>query len=157
GAYRASLGVARGRSQGLRLVLRLPRELALLPWEAMFDQETQTYLCRREPLVRHVPAPYTPDPLEVSRRLRILGLVASPRGLPALDVEAEQEHLSEALAQPLAHGRVELEWVSEASWDGVHERLLAGPWHVVHFVGHGDFDPGADEGVIALVGENGRA
>jgi hypothetical protein len=158
GTYRACLGVAGGRDQELRLVLRLTApELAVLPWEAMFDPETGTYLCRREPLVRHVPAPYTSGPLEVSLPLRILGLVASPRGLPLLDVEAEQEHLTEALAQPLANRRVELRWVRQASWDGVHERLLAEPWHVVHFVGHGDFDPGVDEGVIALAGEDGRA
>ena len=158
GAYRASLGVARGRDQGLRLVLRLTApELAVLPWEAMFDPETETYLCRREPLVRHVPAPFIPDPLEVSRPLRILGLVSSPRGLQPLDVEAEQERLTRALAQPLADRRVELDWVLQPSWDAVHERLLGEPWHVVHFVGHGDFDPAADEGVIALVGETGRA
>src|SRR5215471_1205502 len=158
GAYRASLGVARGRDQGLRLVLRLTApELAVLPWEAMFDPETETYLCRREPLVRHVPAPFIPDPLEVSRPLRILGLVSSPRGLQPLDVEAEQERLTRALAQPLADRRVELDWVLQPSWDAVHERLLSEPWHVVHFVGHGDFDPAADEGVIALVGETGRA
>src|SRR5215467_13696946 len=158
GAYRASLGVARGRNQGLRLVLRLTApELAVLPWEAMFDPETETYLCRREPLVRHVPAPFIPDPLEVSRPLRILGLVSSPRGLQPLDVEAEQERLTRALAQPLADRRVELDWVLQPSWDAVHERLLGEPWHVVHFVGHGDFDPAADEGVIALVGETGRA
>jgi len=153
GAYRSSLGVARGRNQDLRLVLRLTApELAVLPWEAMFDPETDSYLCRREPLVRHVPAPYVPDPLQVSRPLRILSLVASPRGLPPLDVDAEQERLTRALAQPLAERRVELDWVLQASWDRVHERLLSEPWHVVHFIGHGDFDPGVDEGVIALVG-----
>jgi hypothetical protein len=156
-AYRAGLGVARGRGQDLRLVLRLTApELAVLPWETMFDPETGSYLCRREPLVRYVDAPFVPDALDVSRPLRILGLVASPRGLPALDVEAEQERLTTALAQPLAERRVELDWVLQASWDRVHERLLSEPWHVVHFVGHGDFDPELDEGVIALVGENGR-
>ena len=66
----------------------LPPELAALPWEMLFDPETETYLCRHEPLVRrHVPAPYTPDPLEVRDPLRILGLVSSPRGMSSLDVE----------------------------------------------------------------------
>jgi CHAT domain-containing protein len=27
---------------------------------------------------------------------------------------------------------------------------------VLHFIGHGDFDPGRDEGLLALVGEDGR-
>jgi len=158
GTYRASLGVAQQRGKRLRLVLRLTApELAALPWEMLFDPETETYLCRQEPLVRHVHAPYTADPLEVRPPLRILGLVASPRGLQALDVEAEKDHLAEALAVPVAEGLVELVWVPEATWDGVHARLLAGEWHVLHFVGHGDYDTRTDEGVLALVGRGGRA
>jgi tetratricopeptide (TPR) repeat protein len=158
GTYRASLGVAQQRGRRLRVVLRLTApELAALPWETLFDPETGTYVCRQEPLVRHVPAPYTPDPLEVRPPLRILGLVASPRGLPVLDVDAEKQHLAEALAEPIAAGLVELVWVSEATWEGVHARLLAGEWHVLHFVGHGDYDTGTDEGVLALVGADGRA
>lgn len=158
GMYRASLGVAQQRGDRLRVVLRLTApELAALPWEALFDPETQAYLCRQEPLVRHVPAPYTADPVEVAPPLRILGLVASPRGLPALDTEAEKEHLAEALAGPLAEGLVEVTWVPEATWEGVHTRLLSGEWHVLHFVGHGDYDTEADEGVLALAGADGRA
>jgi tetratricopeptide (TPR) repeat protein len=157
GAYRASLGAVQGLGSPLRVVLRLTApELAALPWEALFDPETETYLCRREPLVRHVPAPYTREPLEVVPPLRILGLVASPKGLPALDVEVEQHHLETALAGPIAEGLVALVWAREATWDAVHEALLAGPWHILHFVGHGDYDTHNDEGLIALVGENGR-
>jgi CHAT domain/WD domain, G-beta repeat len=158
GAYRASLGVSQERGQKLRVVLRLiAPELAQLPWEALFDPETESYLCRREPLVRHVPAPFTPDPLEVSPPLHILGLVASPRGLPPLDVELEQRRLAEALAQPIAAGLVELVWVPEATWDGMHAKLLEESWHVLHFIGHGDYDSRSDDGVIALVGREGRA
>jgi hypothetical protein len=158
GTYRASLGAAQQQGKRLRLVLRLTApELAALPWEMLFDPETETYLCRQEPLVRHVPAPYTAEPLEVRSPLRILGLVASPRGLQALDVEAEKAHLAGALAGPAADGLVELVWVSQATWDGVHAQLLAGQWHVLHFVGHGDYDTTTDEGVLALVGRDGRA
>jgi CHAT domain len=158
GTYRASLGVAQQRGHRLRVVLRLTApELAALPWEMLFDPETETYLCRQEPLVRHVPAPYTPDPLVVRPPLRILGLVASPRGLPLLDVDAEKQHLAEALAEPVAAGLVKLVWVPEASWEGIHSQLLGGEWHILHFVGHGDYDIRTDEGLIALVGGDGRA
>jgi len=158
GLYRASLGVVQQRGERLRVVLRLTApELAALPWEMLFDPETETYLCRKEPLVRHVPAPFTGPPLEVRPPLRILGLVASPRGLPPLDVEAEKAHLAEALAEPIAGGLIEVAWVPEATWAGVHTRLLAGDWHVLHFVGHGDYDTGTDEGVLVLVGADGRA
>jgi tetratricopeptide (TPR) repeat protein len=158
GTYRASLGVARQCGEPLRVVLRLtaPR-LAALPWEALFDSETQHYLCRKEPLVRHVPAPFTPQALDVAPPLRVLGLVSSPRGMPALDVAAEQQRLSEALATPIAEGLIDLEWLAQASWNGVQEKLLSNHWHVLHFIGHGDYDVASDQGVIALVGENDRA
>jgi hypothetical protein len=157
GMYRASLGVAQQRGHRLRIVLRLTApELAALPWEMLFDPETETYLCRQEPLVRHVPAPYTVDPLQVEPPLRVLGLVASPRGLHPLDVEAEKFHIEEGLAGPIAEGLMEMTWVPEATWHGVHARLLAGQWHVLHFIGHGDYDSRTDEGLLAFVGTDGR-
>jgi hypothetical protein len=156
--YRASLAVARERDTKLRVVLRLlAPELSVLPWEALYDPELETYLCRKEPLVRHIPAPYTPEPLPVELPLRVLGLIASPRGLQSLDVEAEQEQLERALAAPVATGKLQLEWLAQASWDGVHERLLTERWHVLHFIGHGDYDLDTDEGRLALLGEDGRA
>ncbi|MCG2624340.1 CHAT domain-containing protein [Arthrobacter sp. I2-34] len=158
GAYRASLGAAQQAGDELRLVLRLAApELAALPWEMLYDPETGSYLCRTEPLVRRIPAAdYNPRPLKVAPPLRILGVVSSPRGLQTLDVEAEKAHLEEALAGPVAAGLVELVWTPEATWDGIHEQLLAGPWHVLHFIGHGDYDLGSDEGLIALVDAHGR-
>lgn len=159
GTYRASLGAAQHAGQQLRVVLRLAApELATMPWETLFDPETETYLCQTEPLLRHIPAPdYNQNPLDVAPPLRILGIVASPRDLPALDVQTEKDHLSQALAGPASEGRVELVWAKSGTWDDVQSMLLAGPWHVVHFVGHGDYDSRTDEGRIALVGPDGRA
>ena len=158
GSYRASLGAVQQRGERLRVVLRLTApELAALPWEAMFDPERGAYLCRTEPLVRRVDAPYTPDPLRVEPPLHILGLVAGPRGLPPLDAEAERHNLEAALARPLAGGLVELTWAPDASWETIHDLMLDGAWHILHFVGHGDYDPTTDEGVLALVGPGGRA
>ncbi|WP_426004893.1 CHAT domain-containing protein [Paenarthrobacter sp. NyZ202] len=159
GTYRASLGAAQHAGQQLRVVLRLAApELATMPWETLFDPETETYLCQTEPLLRHVPAPdYHQNPLDVAPPLRILGIVASPRDLPALDVQAEKDHLGRALAGPVDEGRVELVWTRSGTWDDIQSTLLSGPWHVVHFVGHGDYDSRTDEGRIALVGQDGRA
>ncbi|MFD9303177.1 CHAT domain-containing protein [Streptomyces sp. NPDC060048] len=156
GTYRASSGVAQERQERLRIVLRLKTpELALLPWETLFDPDAEVYLCRQEPLVRHVPARYTPEPLQVKPPLRILAVIASPRGLPLLDTDAERGRLEEALADQIDAGRVELTWVPQASWDRVHGRLLEGEWHVLHFIGHGDYDESADEGLIGLVDSGG--
>ena len=158
GRYRASAAVADMHGEGLRVVLRIDSPaLAGLPWEAMYDQAAGAYVCRQDQLVRHVPVASVPAPLRVRPPLRILGVVSSPRGLPALDVEKEQDQLARALARPASQGLAEVHWAPTATWADLQDLLLDGEWHVLHFIGHGDFDPGRDEGVLALVGEDGRA
>ena len=150
--------VAAVRGEGLRVVLRIDTPaLAGLPWEAMFDQAAGTYVCRQDQLVRHVPVASVPAPLRVRPPLRILGVVSSPRGLPVLDVDKEQDQLARALARPASQGLAELHWAPSATWADLQDLLLDGEWHVLHFIGHGDFDPGRDEGVLALTREDGRA
>jgi hypothetical protein len=156
--YRASRAVAADRGEGLQLRLRMGAPgLAALPWEMLYDRDSQAYLCRKEPLVRQVEGDQSPAALSVKPPLQVLGVVSSPRGLEPLDVAAERQHLEEALAPHLRSGRVRLEWVEHATWEELHDRLLQRSWHVLHFIGHGTFDDAADEGVIALVGADGRA
>ena len=158
GRYRAAAAVAAERGEGLRVVLRIDTPaLAGLPWEAMYDQAAGAYVCRQDQLVRHVPVASVPAPLRVRPPLRILGVVSSPRGLPALDVDKEQDQLARALARPASQGLAELHWAPSATWADLQDLLLDGEWHVLHFIGHGDFDPGRDEGVLALTREDGRA
>ena len=33
---------------------------------------------------------------------------------------------------------------------------MDGPWHIVHYIGHGDFDQAHDEGYLSLVAPDGR-
>ncbi|MEX5296106.1 CHAT domain-containing protein [Kocuria sp. CPCC 205268] len=155
--YRSSLDVAAEHGESLRLVLRLSApELTPLPWEAMYDPVTGTYVSRSEPLVRHVPVASAPRPLRVEHPVRVLGIIASPKGMPVLDVEAEEQYLTSALSVPIRQGRIELEWIRHATWQRIQDTLLSDQWHIVHFIGHGDFDARADEGVLALEGEDGR-
>ena len=158
GRYRAAAALAALRGEGLRVVLRIDTPvLGGLPWEAMYDQATGAYVCRQDQLVRHVPVASVPAPLRVRPPLRILGVVSSPRGLPVLDVDKERDQLARALARPVEQGLAELHWAPSATWADLQDLLLDGEWHVLHFIGHGDFDPGRDEGVLALVREDGRA
>jgi WD40 repeat protein len=158
GRYRAAAAVAATRGEGLRVVLRIDTPaLAGLPWEAMYDQAAGAYVCRKDQLVRHVPVASVLAPLRVRPPLRILGVVSSPRGLAALDVEKEQDQLARALARPASQGLAEVHWAPGATWADLQDLLLEGEWHVLHFIGHGDFDPDRDEGVLALVREDGRA
>ena len=156
-AYRTSMAVASERGMSVQIALRLTAPgLAALPWEALYDSEAQLYLCRRDPLVRNVPAPGSPV-LKITRPLRVLGMISSPRGLPTLDVDLERERLEEALKSQIEDGSVDLRWLEDVSWDALHAKLLEREWHVLHFIGHGTYDTVTDEGVLAFVGRNGRA
>jgi len=158
GRYRSAAAVAAERGERLRVVIRIDSPLlANLPWEAMYDQALGGYVCRHEQLVRHVPVPSLPAPLRVDPPLRVLGVVSSPLGLAPLDTGREQDQLERALARPVREGVVEMHWTA-ATWADLQTELMDGPWHVLHYIGHGDFDPRLDEGVLALEREeDGRA
>jgi WD40 repeat protein len=158
GRYRAAVAVADERDESLRIVLRIDApELAALPWEAMYDAESGGYVCRQHQLVRHIPVAAGVAPLRVAAPLRLLGVVASPHGLPPLAAGKEREQLARALAEPVSSGLIEFAWTQSATWADLQERLMAGPWHVIHFIGHGDFDAVRDEGRVALITEEGEA
>jgi WD40 repeat protein len=155
GRHRASAAVAAERGQDLRVVLRIDDPvLAGLPWEAMYDEAAGSYVCRRDQLVRHVAVPSQAVPLTVDPPLRVLGIVSSPRGLSALKTGREQQLVEAALARA-APGAAEVVWAPSATWADLQDLLLEGQWHVIHFIGHGDFDPDRDEGVLALTGRHG--
>ena len=156
-AYRTSVAVAETRGDGVRLLLRLTAPgLAALPWEALYDSEGRNYLCRKEPLLRQIgTTPSTPT-LPLEPPLRVLALIASPSTLPSLDVAGERARLQEALGEQIETGWIHLEWLADASWERLHEKLLDESWHVLHFIGHGSYDHTRDEGVLAFVRPDGR-
>ena len=61
----------------------------------------------------------------------------------------EQANLERALQQLIQQGLVELSWLPGDNWRDLQKamRTTAGPWHVVHFIGHGGFDERRGEGV----------
>jgi CHAT domain len=158
GRYRSSVDRAADRDEQLRIAARIDApELAALPWEAMYDEAAGGYVCRRHQLVRHVPLAVAAPPRPVKPPLRILGVLSAPRGMHPMNTQAEREQLRRALAEPMRNGQVEVKWAPSATWAGLHDLLLAAPWHVIHFVGHGEFDPARDAGVLYLTCEDGSA
>ena len=158
--FDASLAEAERADRPLRVRLRFDAPaLAALPWEFLYDQRQPDYmvLSANTPLVRYIEVPETVKPLTVTGPLRILGMVASPTGLTPLDVERERTRIQEATAGLQARGLVELEWLDPATPRELQAALRRDKWHIFHFAGHGGFDPAIDEGVVALVDEDGSA
>ena len=163
GEVRSRYDVSQARAwregTGLRLKLRIQSpELVALPWEFLYDPRQAEYIClsRHTPVVRYLELPQAIQPLPVTPPLRILGIIASPRDLPTLDVEREKERVERAIKDLLAHGLADLTWLERPTWRDLQRAMRSGPWHVFHFIGHGGFDRNVDEGFIALIDEEGQ-
>src|SRR5215208_3539880 len=155
--YYRSMDQAQQQGKGLRLKLHVqPPNLTVLPWEFLYDPDRDEYLCfsRDTPIVRYTDLRQPISRLTVAPPLRILGMVASPRDLDPLDVEHEKGLMDEAIESVQAEGLVEMTWLEGQTWRDLQRAMRrGGPWHIFHFVGHGDFDITAEEGLVAFADE----
>ncbi|MGK5170777.1 tripartite tricarboxylate transporter substrate-binding protein [Geodermatophilus sp. CPCC 205761] len=149
-----------GRDAGLRVRLRLTDcpELADLPWEYLYDGDARRFLALSEwtPVVRYLELPGRIRRLTVQPPLHILVLVSSPTDFYPLDVQAEWARLEEALDDLQRSGRVLLERAPRGTVTELQRRLRRGTYHVFHYIGHGRYDPEAEDGLLALEGPDGR-
>jgi hypothetical protein len=80
------------------------------------------------------------DPLRVPLPLRILVVVASPRDRPPANIEQEKEIIRHALSELSGPGGpIELEFCEPPTRAELVERLRDKQFHILHFVGHGEF------------------
>jgi hypothetical protein len=153
-----------GQDAGLRLRLRLPPELADIPWEYLYLDRSGTTdamagflaLDPRVAIVRHEALP-VPQPLpRAPGDITVLAALASPEGLDPLDLDREEHDLREALKQ---QAEVQLKVLKNATLDSV-QKAIPGT-RVFHFAGHGGFrqhagdSPGTVTGTGALELEDG--
>jgi hypothetical protein len=158
----------RTRGTGVRLELIFPAEppwsrLAAVPWEYLYrpepesDTATGYFLAAEAGLVlsRYIPsaqgeADFPPEP-----KLRLLVAVSEPRD-PRLgpvvhdDVIAEIERTAAALGFEVA---VLHDPTARQLSDAVHG--TGSPPHLVHFMGHGEFDAVAGQAQLALIDPDG--
>jgi hypothetical protein len=163
--FRECLGIIRERGgercdRGLRLRVTFDRKedfalLATLPWEFLWDEGQFVNRSRFMPVVRslNVPVPWTRAAIDSP--LRVLLIPSNPQDLNHLETGYEARLVKEAL-----EGNSEIK-AATMEHPKVHElrpRLLEEPYHVVHFMGHGDFlETGRDEFVLYFEGEGGNA
>ncbi len=158
--YDASRADARRRGKGLRIRVHCAvPELVSLPWEFLYDPTQNDFLALADstPVIRNLDAPHEKRPLRVSTLpLRILGMIASPIGLSPINVSAEMQRVEQALDRPVKEGLIELAWVKEPTAHELLSAMRSGPWHIFHFVGHGQFSAASEEGWIVLCDEDGQ-
>jgi hypothetical protein len=84
-------------------------------------------------------------------------MIASPHDLPPLDAEREFSNLKHALATLIEHRLVSLDRLESATLTHLQRRLRETEYHIFHFIGHGAFDVSADDGILLLESDQGRA
>ncbi|HYX25680.1 MAG TPA: CHAT domain-containing protein, partial [Thermoanaerobaculia bacterium] len=152
-----SLDRARHEGRGLRLRLILESsELWDWPWEYLRDPDSDFLIF--SPDISIVRCPEVPRPvpaLRVDLPLRIVVVIAQPRGTTALDSAREWQELKRNLTSLEVSGRVELCRVAPASLATLRQEL-AKPIHVLHFIGHGGLDRNPQQGVLQFEKRDGE-
>lgn len=160
-----SLDEARRSRAGLRIRLRIDERLpalADLPWEYLYAPELGRFLAPSDetPLVRYLEVPRRALPLPVPPPLTVLTVLSSPTDVTALAVEREWGLLQNALQGLAARGLLRLERLPTATLEALQGRLrqsAAGGVHVLHFIGHGFFDPEQNLGSLIFEDARGQA
>jgi hypothetical protein len=151
----SSRGMLFGKDRGLRIKLHIDPDdpglapLASLPWELLYRKRTRDFLSlsHSTPVVRYldIERPYTP--LALDPPLHILVVVSSPAGYQKLDLDRERALIEQSWAQ---HAAVEVDFTEKATIRALQDRLATRDYHVLHFMGHGDFDERSGQGVLLL-------
>jgi hypothetical protein len=140
---RGSRDEAESQGKGRRIRLRLDDvpELANVPWEYLYHPTLDRYLARSAltPLVRYLELPEGIRPLVVRPPLRVLVVISSPSDHAPIDGAAEWTRLYAAMHELDERGLVVLERVP-AALTALQDRLRCGVYHMLYFIGHGDFD-----------------
>jgi CHASE2 domain-containing sensor protein len=143
--------VLRDDEQGMRIRLFLsPPEVAALPWEVLYDQRTKCFLCTsgKTPLTRYVELSEPIRSLRIAPPVKVLVVIPDSSGL---DVLTEEKIITEALKDletvqmRVLKGNVTRSEISRA--------LVEDKYHIVHFIGHGEFE--ADQGYLVINSKDG--
>lgn len=153
---RELLAALLAENETLRLRFQVePRALRPLPWELLYT-DPYGFLCLAASITRYIAVTGQPvRALLTEPPLTILLVSAAPSGFPALDIDKEIGQIRGALGDDIDAGRVRLVECPDLPIESLRATALDSGAHVVHFIGHADFNEGKP--VIVFAGADGRA
>jgi CHAT domain len=147
-----SLDQAKDQRSALRIRLLLTDcpELANLPWELLYDASDDSFvaLSVETPVVRYLQLPSQPRAVGVRLPLEVLVIRSAPVDYPPLDLDDEWAQVSASVQELTDSGLVAFTVLAMPTLSELRRVLLRGEFHVVHYMGHGGFDP--DTGGVLL-------
>ncbi|MFL6233697.1 MAG: CHAT domain-containing protein [Thermoanaerobaculia bacterium] len=156
--YDRSLGAAPDPRRGLRLRFhldpRLAPEVFELPWELLYCPESRDHfgLNRLSPVVRYIELPRATAAPNFEPPLRVLLAAASANSHGALDLSREIESIQKELGDT----ETKVTILEQVRLESLRTAMLRDSCHVLHFMGHGSFDPDTGTGVLLLESDDGR-
>jgi len=154
-----SLGALGVSEDGLRISLHLKVDdpqvawLGELHWELLRREHRYFFLNPAYSLARCLDLPGPPAPTRLKQPLKVLVVVALPKGVTELDAGQDYGALKAAFRNSPS---VEVEILEHASAKGLGDRLRQQAFHVVHFIGHCRFDSEQGKGLLFLETEEGN-
>lgn len=153
---------AQTSAQPRRIRLRIDdsaAELHALPWELLQEGPVMLAAQANTPFSRYLAIALPWGGAVEERPIRVLAVLSNPADLAsyelaAVDVEVERELLQSAL-QGVPDLQVDF-LPAPASLAKIEEALRGG-YHILHFVGHGAFDPKSQKAVLFMQDGEGNA
>jgi hypothetical protein len=129
------------------------------PWEFAYDPSRKNFLAVEDVnFIRNVLTAIPAD--RIGPRpgpLRILVVVAQPLGTAHLSVEDETNVVRSGFHHLIESGLAEVDVLLDATPDALHCKLESAvqPIDVLHFIGHGEYDPKTDMGYLLFENQQG--
>ena len=141
----------------LRLRLKGSSDLWAWPWELLRHPDLGFLaVSPLTPVVRYVDSGGFRRPLRVRPPIRVLVVAAHPKELGALAVHEELRELERTLGSLEDSRWVEMEYLEGATREKLRRKLEEKSFHILHFVGHGAFNPEGRGGALLLEGKDGE-
>jgi len=157
--YLRSIDNTLNQNKGLRIRLRINvPELHDLPWEYLYNPQFDQFLAlsKDTPIIRYIELPYSTRALPVKTPMKILVMISSPDGYPALDVAKEWDKLNHALSPMIDQDLVILDKLENPTLSALQKRLRQEQVHIFHYIGHGKYFEDKQDGMLLLEDEYGR-
>ncbi len=160
---RAAWCEIRGRHPQRRVRLRIDEaapELHALPWELLRDvdgEKVQVAAAEATPFSRYIAGKWRPGAAILKRPVRVLVAIANPEGLDAYGLQPVNVEAEIAELQQATEGLdLELTFVEQPCTLAAIERALKDGHHVLHYFGHGAFDPEGQSAALFLADDDGN-
>ena len=143
----------------LRVFLSLRQTPGLwhVPWELLHLESEFLGLGRTTPIIRFISSDLPITPARIDRSLRILGVVASPEGLPTLDVDFERALVQGALKTAIQIGTATIDWLDPPTLPALDRALRTADYHILQVIGTGATDNGTDSSGLLYLENSDRS